>query len=246
MSLYLGSSYIGDIVITNPIELKNGVLRPDAELIQSFSDDKYLVADEGITRPDYSTTATTLLASSDLTPTITVDQTAYNYSVLVRTVTIPEYSVTSKAKGREEYSIYCALYELFDIAPNSFSALVDSTKITSRATAFASLSALRMLYWSSASAMTLYTATTYGVHQVITAPALSGTTLTCKTPSQYIRGSTTYLSSTYYNAITDVRFQYVIEVYRTPKGNLNLDGWGLTQELTKTLNCAMSSTHNLV
>ena len=47
MSLYLGSSYISDIAVTNPIALKSGVLRPDAELIQSYSYDKYIATDEG-------------------------------------------------------------------------------------------------------------------------------------------------------------------------------------------------------
>ena len=71
-------------------ELKMGVLRPDAEIVQTYSYDKYIVADEGITIPSYTTTQTALLASSNLSPTVSMDLTNYDYYVLTRTLTIPQ------------------------------------------------------------------------------------------------------------------------------------------------------------
>lgn len=85
---------------SNP--LKFGVLRPDAELIKTFSYDKYIVDDEEVTLPAYNTTAQKLKASESLTETITTDLTTYNYYVLIRMLTIPEYNTTAKAKGRFE------------------------------------------------------------------------------------------------------------------------------------------------
>ena len=32
------------------------------------------------------------------------------------------------------------------------------------------------------------------------------------------------------SAVTDVRYQYKIEVWRAPRNNLNLNGWGLTNQ----------------
>ena len=60
-----------------------------------------------------------------------------------------------------------------------------------------------------------------------------------------IRGHTTYFTSTYMNAVTDIRYQYVIEVYRAPKNHLNIDGWGSTQNLQHVLECVNSTTHKL-
>ena len=85
---------------SNP--LKFGVLRPDAELIKTVSYDKYIVEDEEVTIPAYSTTAATLKASETLTDTVSVDLTTYNYYILIRMLTIPVYNITTPAKGRFE------------------------------------------------------------------------------------------------------------------------------------------------
>ena len=47
------------------------------------------------------------------------------------------------------------------------------------------------------------------------------------------------------NAVTDVRYQYIIEVWRAPKNNLNLDGWGLTTQWLKMNDDIQASGHKL-
>lgn len=226
---------IGDIQ-TGVVTLKPHVLRPDAELIETYSDDQWLVEDAGIELPAYSTTAKTLKASANLTPTIKMDYTAYDYYVVERTLAIPAYSADTKAKGRNEFFASGYLYEIIDIPANSF--VADGGKaITSRTVAAAGQGLVRMLYWSSATAIALYTATTYGIAMGVTAPEISSGVLKIKSPTWLIRGNTTYLTSAMWALLTDIRFQYVIEVYRAPKANLNIDGWGTTQNYLHILGC---------
>lgn len=217
--------------------LKYGVLRPDAELANVWSEDYLLVSGKHVTLPAYPSALTTILASEDLTPTYTVDYTNYNWYILERMLTIPTYSISSKAKGREEYHCSSYLYELSEIPANTFAAIVDtSKKYTSNSRSLVGVGLIRQLYWSSASAVSVYTGTGYGITQAITAPALSSGVITAKSPIVQVRGSSTYLSQTYYDAITDLRCQYRIELYRAPKNNLNLDGWGLAQQLLHIVN----------
>ncbi len=225
--------------------VKNIVMRPDAEKIRTYSSDEMLVDDHSVTIPAYSTTAKTVFSAVDLSPTITLDYNNYDYFVVTRMLTIPSYSVTSKAKGRNEYSICSACHEVTLIPANSFSAIIDSTKkVTSNTIVVNGVACYRLLYWSSGTAVAIYSASTYGIHQVVTAPVISSGVMTVKSPSVYLRGSTTYLTSTYYNALTDIRLQYVIDVYRAPKNNLNLDGWGSQMQLNDIMDCV--NNNNMV
>jgi hypothetical protein len=84
-----------------------------------------LVADDGIELPAYSTSAKTLLAAANLTPTISIDLDEYDYFISTKILTIPEYNVTTLAKGRQEYSLSVYNYELIHIPINTFNALID-------------------------------------------------------------------------------------------------------------------------
>lgn len=222
-----------------------GVIREDAELIKTYTGDEMLVEDKGISIPSYSTSSTTLLASANLSPTVSVDHTNYDYYVLERLLTIPEYSTTSIAKGRQEYACASYLYELVRIPANSFQALINTTKVTSANFAAPGMGYIRDIYWSSGTALAVYTATSYGIHQVGTAPGISASAITLKTPSITIRGHATYFTSTYFNALTDCRLQYIIDVYRSPKGNLNMDGWGSGQQMLHMINDVNNNNQNL-
>lgn len=227
-------------------ELMPYVIRPDAELIKTYTYDKYAEADEGWTIPSYSTTAQTLKAAANLSPTITVDLANYRYFLVERFLSIPEYSVTSKGKGRAEYNFCSYFYEIARLAANEVATLVDPTKkITSVQNLVATNTLFRLLYWTSSSAIALYASNGYGVYMTPSAPTVSGSTLTVKAPAFALRGSTTYFTSTYMNALTDIRYQYVIDVYRAPLDNLNIDGWGQDQMLQHLINCINSDGHNL-
>lgn len=237
---------IGDIPTGGTVTLTPYTIRPDVELVQSYSYDKMLVADEEITIPAYTTTSTTVKAAAALSPTITLTYADYYYYVAERFLTIPVYNVTSKAKGREEYHFSSYLYEVVDVAGSSFKALVDGKLYTSRTVAASAQSLIRQLYWSSGTAVSMYTATTYGVTQVVSAPSISSGVMTLNAPSVAMRGSSTYFSSTYWGAMTDVRLQYVIEVYRSPKtSTYNLAGWGVSQQAAHIGTCIDGTTNKL-
>ena len=237
-----------DVTITDVTQsnIKEILIRPDAELVKTYSYDKYIVDDEGVTLPAYTTTATTLLASSDLTPTITLDYTNYNYYVVQRTLTIPEYSVTSKAKGRVEYQFSSYFVEVGDLDANTMHTMIDTSKyITSRNITSIATNVGKMVYWTSGSAITCYSTAAYGTYQTMTAPTISSSVLTLKTPALATRGSTTYFTSTYMNALTDIRYQWIIEVWRSPKGNLNIDKWGSSHNMEHIIECVNTNSHDL-
>lgn len=232
--------------VTKSITLTPYTIRPDAELLQTYTYDKYLVADEGIEVPTYSTTAKTLKAAASLTPTVSVDMNNYRYFVIERFLSIPEYSVTSKAKGRAEYTWCSYFFEVTRSAANEFPTIIDPTKkITSAQTLWASNQLYRLLYWSSSSATALYATNGYGVYQTPSTPSLSGSTLTLKSPVLAARGHTTYFTQTYMNALTDIRYQYVIEVYRAPLNALGIYSWGQDTMLQHMIGCIDDTNHKL-
>lgn len=240
----------GDIVTITGTTAKNlhpWLMRPDTELVKRYTYDKYIVADEEITFPAYTTTATTLLASASLSPTVTLDFANYNYLIAIRCLTIPTYSITSTGKGRCEYSFASAFYELTEYPANVFHSLLNpSLKLTTRSNSiFSAGNDVGIVYYSTASAIVRYATASYGVCQTVTAPSLSSSTLTLKSPALITRGHTTYFTNTYMNAVTDVRYQYVIEVYRAPKSSLQFNGWGLYNMSMHCIDCVDSSTQTL-
>ena len=235
------------------IDLKMGVMRPDAELIKTLSSDVSWVNDLELTIPAYTTTSTTLLAASDMTPTVPLtDLDNYRYYVLERALTIPTYNITTKGKGREEYQFCAASYEIVSFPANTFSTLDGTKTYGSRNNAvYSGGNYVRLVYWSSASAITVYGSAAYGCTTTITAPAVSSTTglsptLTIKFPAIVIRGNTTYFTNTYMNAVTDARTQFVAEVYKIPKeSGWGIDCWGLRSQAEHVLDCIDTTNHKL-
>lgn len=228
------------------VELTPFAIRPDAELIQSYTFDQYAVADLGLTIPSYTTTAQTLKASSNLSPTVAVDLNNYRYIAVERFLTIPEYNVTTKGKGRVEYLWCDYIYEVTRASANEFATIIDPTKkITSAQVMWATSYLYRLLYWASTSAITLYGSNAYGCYQTPSAPSISGSTMTVKAPALGVRGHSTYFTNTYMNALTDIRYQYAMDVYRAPLNNLNVDGWEHEQLLQHMIDCINTNNHDL-
>lgn len=222
-----------------------GAIRPDAELLQTYSYDKYIVSDEEKTLPSYSTTAQTLLASTALSPTITIDTSSYNYLITFRGISIPTYNTTTLGAGRQEYSLTYATFEHVQTPANTFHALVDtSKKYTTTDNYMAAATFTRMGYFSSASSFKIQQSQ-YGAYTALTTPSVSSSTLTIRSPALNMRGSGTYFSSTYWGYVTDVRYQWKMDVWRAPKGDLNLDGWFGWQFQTHILDDLYSNTHTL-
>lgn len=227
------------------VNLKDYIIRPDAELVLSDTYDAYAVADEELTIPAYSTTASTIKTYTNLS-TYTIDPDNYLYQVLVRMMTIPTYNVATKGKGRIEYFVGAQAYELIVTPAGEVAALLDGTANASSYVAFTGTKGFnRITYWSTASAVALYNSAAYGFNYGACAPAISGTKITLRSPYFTARGNTTYFTSTYMGAVTDVRLQYKVELYRTPKGNLNIDGWEANTQADHLYNCIASTSHKL-
>lgn len=232
---------------TGASNLVHYVIRPDAVLANSYTYDKYMHADEQITMPSYSTSAQTIKASASL-GTITLDRDNYYYYIVERMLTIPTYSVTSVAKGRCEFHMGAHVFEIIDIPANTLHSLINPSLLyTSRLnTVTTVLATYRELYYSSGTALATYSTQAYGVCQAAVAPAISSGVVTINSPTVTCRGHSTYYSSTYANALTDVRAQYVIEVYKAPKNSsLGYDGWSNDQLMKQIITAVNSNTQKL-
>lgn len=241
----VGKFTTGNILV-GPITLKDILLRPDAELVRSWSLDSLVVDDESKTIPGYSTSAQTVIAAENLSPQITLDYANYKYYVVERFLTIPIYNTSIKEKGRPDSCMTSYLCEIVELEQNVLRSVDGSPAYASRSVAIAGQTVTRAPYWSAASTMGIYTATTYTVGQVVSAPTVSSGKLTVIAPSLQMRGSTTYFTSSAWGKITDIRRQYVIEVWRVPKEDLNVEGWGSYQNALKIANCINGTTNKLV
>lgn len=223
-------------------------MRPDAELVQRWSDDYLLHADKSITIPAYTTSATTLVASSNLTPTVTIDRNNYDYLVIIRCLAYPIYDSTTAVKGRVEYFLGMNHSEYVYI-PAGVVAPINGDSVTYLSTnynLYTPAAKYRMVYWTSASAISIYSSAAYGVYQSITAPTVSGTTMIAKTPTVAVRGSTTYFTQTAWEMMTDIREQYTIDLYRAPKYALNQNGFLEQSAIFSLIDGAQSETHTLI
>ena len=239
-----GTFMTGDVTLVDQT-LKIYTVRPDAELIETWSGDEYLVDDLEKTIPAYSTSAQTIVTGASLTPQIVLDYDNYNYFVEVRGCGIPTYSNTTPISGQSEYTVSAYHYEVSDIPANYAKNLSGSLTITSRSVSVTPLGSTgRALYWTSDSAVALNTASTYGVYIAGQSPAISSDKMTVKAPNYGIRGNTTYMKSAAWSNLEDSRMQWIIEVYRSPKGH-GIDGWCHTAAMEKLLTDIATTNHKI-
>lgn len=210
-----------------------GALRPDAELVEKWTMDSYAVADLGLTIPAYSTANVNIRNAQNLEVHVG-DPLEYRYFVTGRTLTIPVYNTTTHGKGREEYAIEYGFYEwLYN--PSGQMATIDGSKKYGVYSQIIGSGYGRELYWSSAVGVSIYTSDIYCARQSLVAPAIgSNKNLTIKTPTIAIRGNATYLTQTFFEAIEDIRCQYVIELWRVPL--TGVDGWVLGTQMDSIFN----------
>ena len=167
----------------------------------------------------------------------------YHYYVIERMYIYPIYNTNTHGAGREEYHFTAAVYEVAQVQEDVFQSL-DGTPYNSRVFSIPAASVSRLIYWDSSSAMSGYSGTQQGLMMNVTVPTAASGALTIKSPSITVKGGTTYLSSTYFNAVTDARAQYKIEVFRAPN-DTSLIGWGLSQQLISMAEDIASSSHTL-
>lgn len=202
---------------------------PSAELVQKWTYDKQIVRDESVTLPAWSTSLQTLKASADLSPSITLDISNYYYFVNLRTLAYPIYSGSSLYKGKTDYSLYANLGQMLNIPANTIKDRTGSATVAALNT-YKNVGEVRCVYWNSATQLVM-TGTAYGGVLSAVTPSFSATSLTVKSPTLDMRGNANYYNETAYNETTDIRYQYIIEVYRIAKQNApeNLDGMLVNQ-----------------
>ena len=209
--------------------VKRGVLRPDAELVQTWAYDKWLVADEELTIPSYSTSSQTIRATSNIA---TYDGTpaTYRYYIIQRCLTTPTYNIATLARGREEYCYSVAGYE-WVYQPSEELRTLDGTKTYGQYSQICATGAFsREVYWNTETALGVYTSPAYCLAQTLQAPTVgSNKTITIKKPTITIRGNATYLAQTFFEAVTDARLQYRIELWRVPIDNVI--GWTVGSQI---------------
>ena len=221
------------------INLQATVLRPDATLIKVWSADDLVVEDLEWTIPSYSTSSKTLHTGAALSTTYSLDY-SYNWFIVEKFLLTPVYSTSALAKGKPTYNASAYFYEISEFPGDTFS-YGGKTVTTRSVTTNARGSVIRQPYYSSTSALSVYTAGSYGFGASAVAPSISSGTLTVSDPTITMRGSTTYLTSAVWGTVTDIRRQYRIELWRSPKDSYGVDGWEGYQTVMHIVNDAQGT-----
>ena len=224
------------------------VIRPDVELVQRWSVDHLLVADDGVTLPEAPMDAKVDLVASQTLPDITVDLTNYKYFVSQRTIAYPIYSSSEIARGRFEYSICEASHEALAFDASEFVSLADSEKnYYAGQFVFVGTVQPRGLYFTAtAGSMGVYTSATYGLYSVPNAPTLTSGAIRLSTPTLTVRCQANIYDEPFWNITTDIRYQYIVEVWRAPRGaDRDMDGWSNMMQMERALECVLSQSHTL-
>lgn len=228
--------------------IKFPVIRPDAELVQRWSVDHLLVADDGVTLPEAPTAAKADLVASQALPDITTDAANYKYFVNQRAIAYPVYSSSEIGRGRFEYSISESCMEALSFDSGEFVALVDSEKSYANGVyAFVGASQYRGVYFTSTSgAMSVYTSATYGLYVVLNTPSVASSAIRLSTPTLSVRCQANIFDEPYWDLTTDIRYQYIVEVWRAPRGaDRDMNGWTNMMQMERSLGCVLSPSHTL-
>ena len=243
------SGYANAEVTANVPQMKRMILRPDAEVVESWTYDKLWIADEGNTLPAYDTVQHVLRDYEELNIEHEWDLDNYKYSLLNRSLVIPYYNTDEIARGRTEWSSACSAYELTRFDGENFSTLVDPTKsFNGNSTAWVSTGVQfpRTVYFSTSSNVSVYTTTSYGLWCIFTAPSYAGNVPKIMSPQFVFRCQANIFDQPFYEALTDIRFQYIIELWREPIGSLPYDGWVVTQAQDVIFDAIKSQDHKLL
>ena len=215
-----------------------GALRPDAERINVWNDDYYIVADRGVTIPSYSTSAQTLLSSQRLLSGYAASPSECKYLVTCRMLSIPVYNTAAVGKGRIEWLAAEDVYEGRYHPANTIPTLDGSRSHASNYVNVQNYNASASIYYMNDTTLNLITSNSYGVCFSMSNPSFStGGSVSISTPNIRITGNTSYFTQTYFEALTDARIQYVIEFWRVPITSGTPNGFGLLNMLYHTIDC---------
>lgn len=224
-----------------------GRIRGDAELAKSWTYDKLIYEDEGIAIPSYTTTDTTLKSGAALTAE-SLDFSNYSYTLLYRSLAAPIYSNSTKSSAKEIYYAQSSNSRFVYIPASEFNHDGTSASATSNTSKFSLVGThnyVRLVHYYSSRSIRFVSAN-YGAYtQLVTNPSASASskspydtgTLTITAPHLKIRGNNTYLNSTNWGYITDIRYQYIFELWRVPQ-SATVHGWEVESQFRHILDCA--------
>lgn len=227
---------------------KLGALRSDAELIKTWSGDYLAVSDLGANIPAYSTSSTSVLSTSQLPDSVTLDLSSYRYIICIRRVITPVYATVINTKGRCEYTFRAATFEVVYFPAGCFS---ENNHNDSYAIPLVN-EYFGIVYQTAPSTAYLVANTQtslssiYGVHDgtplignFMTISWSNPTmTITALRPALYMRSSNTYFTQEHWENVSDIRMQYVTEIWRVPKGGV--DGFNIQSQTNHILDCVMN------
>lgn len=245
-SLVFPSGFVTAINDIRAESIQQIIIRPDAELWKSWTYDKRIVADEGIAIPAYSGSQV-ILKVSEILDEITPDFENYRYYIAARSLVIPEYNTTETGRGRFEWSSMVGAYDFVFTPMAELHPLVDSTyTIATNAAAVQGGISYRGLYFTTPTNVSIYANTAYGIWTSYAASNYIGGKIRVTNPSFVIRGQANILDQQYWEALTDIRFQYVIELWRVPIDSLQYRGWECQQSVDLSLDCLYSPSRKLL
>lgn len=213
--------------------LKPFVLRPDAELVQQWTYDKLIVEDEGVTLPAYSTSSKTLKNYSTFSEKPVLDIANNDYLLTYRMMAAPIYSDSSTSAGKYEFFIGSHFYE--PVAYKTGDITIGGIR-SSEAIFIAANQIETNVYCYSASEIATANGT-MGAYLSLMQPAMNGRKLYVRSPSLCLSGHFRGLAQSWYEKITDIRYQYICELYKAPKGSMNVDGWQHASNSAHIINC---------
>lgn len=192
-----------------------------AELVQKWTYDKLWVTDEGETIPAYTTTATTLRSSATL-GTITVYTNDYDYYIVGKMLVYPIYS--SRPTGTfEDFFVRSYLGAYLKREANTVTGAAYGRTNGSRITLTQNDTQYNLGYGSDASTFNAGTfdyGVTMGANYTQWSASSTGGTASVKSPTFKIRGGSSYLNQASWELITDIRFQYIFELYRAKSSDV--------------------------
>lgn len=225
---------------------KRGVIRGDAELVKTWSFDKMMTADLEIELPAYNSGSQTTLKATENLEVYEGNPSQYRYIVVQRSLVIPTYSIATLDKGREDHLYSSCAHEWIYQPANQIKTMDGSKTYGQYSQIVANTQTTRNVYWSSATAIAAYTSASYGLALTMTAPTIgSNKNLTIKTPALVVRGHATYFAQTFWEAVTDARLQWIIELWRVPIAQGVINGWTHTSQLDSIDNDVNNNGGNL-
>lgn len=222
--------------------VKVGALRPDAELWKSWTYDKMIVADEGVTLPAYSTNTVTLKNTENL-EAVALDKDNYSYFLTTRTLAIPIYSDNTMRSGMELYLTNAYGVDICFYKASEIKAL-DGTAVGVDRSLLRSISESNIIVYYTDSVVATDLSSGNGAYCTPQVPSATGATLTVRSPVLRLKGGSSYLNSAAWGYLTDIRYQYVIELWRTPR-SASPRGYVLSSQLHHVLDCVANNNGKL-